>query len=150
MDKNNLYDIIGVIIKKPEIKTTDFGKEKVRTESGSINSFRIHLTTSPVCASIKLVHKTLIKLNLKKEYRFELFQTENFSAEIIVRCTEKCHEPRLTNLRDLMGYIVIVGNVQPAESGKTRHFTRFYLERDIHEVTVISRYNPYLDEYLQV
>jgi len=89
-------------------------------------------------------------LNLVKEYKFELYQTENFSAEIVVRCADKCHEPRLTNLRDLMGYIVIVGNVQPAESGKTENFTRFYLERDIHEVTVISRYNPYLDEYLQV
>ena len=47
-----------------------------------------------------------------------------------------------------MGNIVIVQNVQPDESGKTGPRTRFYLERDIHEVTVISRYNPFLDEYL--
>lgn len=88
--------------------------------------------------------------NLDQEYSFELFQSENFSAEIVVRCSERSHEPRLTNLREIMGNIVIVANIQPAESGKTGYFTKFFLERENHEVTVISRYNPHLDEYLQV
>ena len=49
-----------------------------------------------------------------------------------------------------MGHIVVVGNVQPAENGKAGFVSRFYLERENHEITVINRMNPYLDEFLQV
>ena len=49
-----------------------------------------------------------------------------------------------------MGHIVVVGNVQPAENGKAGFVSRFYLERENHEITVINRMNPYLDEFLKV
>ena len=99
---------------------------------------------------MNVIYRQDFELNYFKEYRFELFQSENYSAEIVVTCTQKCHEPRLTNLREIMGHIVVVGNVQPAENGKAGFVSRFYLERENHEITVINRMNPYLDEFLQV
>lgn len=138
LDKNCLYDIIGVLVKEPEIRTNAYCKEVVL----------INLNTIQLLMNV--IYRQEFELNYFKEYRFELFQSENYSAEIFVKCTQKCHEPRLTNLREKIGHIVVVGNIQPAENGKAGFVSRFYLERENHEITVINRMNPYLDEFLQV